>query len=329
MKVVLSMPFLTFNNADVRFVEKELTWRSYTTAKALPTTKRIELINEKEFANAVLDEKSETFVVYMVSFNLTLGIHPDKAAQITSLLAKKVKIPNKYLDFSDVFSEEKALALREYIELNEYAINLENSQQPLYGPIYSLGPIELETLKTYIEIYLKTGFIWSSKSPAGAPILYDKKPNGSLCLCVDYWGLNNLTIKKQYPISLIGESLDWLGQAKRFIQLDLANVYYWMKIKEGDEWKTAFWTKYGYFEYQVIPFGLSNAPASFRGYINKILVEKLDIFVIVYLDDIFIYTENQGQGHVEAVWWILSLLRKNGLFAHQKSVGPIKTRWDF
>ena len=91
-----------------------------------------------------------------------------------------------------------------------------------------------------------------------------------------------------------------------------------MRITEGDEWMMAFQTRYGYFEYQVMPFGLSNAPASFQGYINKILAEKLDIFVIVYLDDILIYTEDQRRGHVEAVQWVLDLLRKNGLFANLK-----------
>ena len=91
-----------------------------------------------------------------------------------------------------------------------------------------------------------------------------------------------------------------------------------MRIRKGDEWKTAFKTRYGHFEYQVMPFGLSNALASFQSYINKILAEKLDVFVIVYLDDILIYTEDEGQGYVEAVRWVLDLLRKNGLFANLK-----------
>ena len=91
-----------------------------------------------------------------------------------------------------------------------------------------------------------------------------------------------------------------------------------MRIREGDEWKTAFRTRYGHFEYQVMPFGLSNAPATFQGYVNKILAEKLDVFVIVYLDDILIYTEDPGQAHVEAVWWVLENLRKHGLFANLK-----------
>ena len=234
-EVVLGMPFLTFSNAEVQFVEKELTWRSYTIAKALPNTKRVKLINKKEFAKAALDEKSETFVVYVASLNLIPEIHSDKTAQIASLLTEKVKILDKYSDFTDVFSEEKTLVLPERTELNEHAIDLEDGKQLSYGPIYSLGPMKLETLKTYIEIHLKTGFIRPSKSPASALILLDKKPDSSLCLCVDYRGLNNLTIKNRYPLPLIGESLDRLGQTKRFTQLDLTSAYHRMRIKEGDE----------------------------------------------------------------------------------------------
>ena len=193
------------------------------------------------------------------------------------------------------------MVLPERIKLNGHAIDLENGKQLPYGPIYSLDLVELETLKTYIKTHLKTGFIWPSKSPASALIFFDKKPDGNFRLCMDYRGLNNLTIKNQYSLPLLGKSLDRLGQAKRFTQLDLTSAYHRMRIKEGDEWKTAFWTRYGYFKYQVIPFGLSNAPASFQGYINKILAKKLNIFVIMYLDDIFIYTKDQGQGHVKAV----------------------------
>ena len=177
--------------------------------------------------------------------------------------------------------------------------------------------MELETLKAYIETNLANGFIRPSKSPAGAPILFDRKSDGFLRLCVNYRGLNNLTIKNRYPLPLIGESLDRLGRAKQFTQLDLTSAYHRMRIREGDEWKTAFRTRYGHFEYQVMPFGLTNAPASFQGYINKILAEKLDIFVIVYLDDILIYTDDDGS-HVAAVQWVLKQLRKFSLFANLK-----------
>ena len=163
-----------------------------------------------------MDGNSKTFVVYVASLDLVPEIYPDKKAQIAFLLTQKVKILDKYSDFANVFPKKKALILPERTKLNEHAIDLEDSKQVPYGPIHSLGPLELETLKTYIKTHLKTGFIWPSKSPAGAPILFNKKPNSSFRLCVDYWDLNNLTIKNRYPLPLIRESLDQLGQAKRF-----------------------------------------------------------------------------------------------------------------
>ena len=127
-----------------------------------------------------------------------------------------------------------------------------------------------------------------------------------------------MTIKNWYPLPLIGESLDRSGCAKRFTKLDLTSSYHQMRIREGDEWKIAFRTRYGHFKYQIMPFGLSNAPASFQGYINKILAEKLDIVVIVYLDHILIYTEDPSQPHVDAIRWVLEQLRKHGLFVNLK-----------
>ena len=234
------------------------------------------------------------------------------------LLAKEVKIPTEYLDFSDVFSEEKALILLEATKMNQHAIELQKGQQLSYGPIYSLGPVELETLKIYIETNLANGFIRPSKLPAGASILFVEKPDGSFYLCVDYRGLNNLTIKNRYLLPLIGESLDRLDRAMRFTQLDLISAYHQMRIKEGNKWKTAFQIRYSHLKYQMMPFGLSNALASFQGYINKILAKKLDIFVIIYLDDIFIYTKDPGQGHIEVVRWVLDVLRRYRLFANLK-----------
>ena len=153
--------------------------------------------------------------------------------------------------------------LLKHTKINTHAIDPEESKQPPYGPIYNLRPLELKTLKTYIETNLANGFICPSKSPAGAPILFDQKTDRNLQLCVDYQGLNNLTIKNQYPLSLIRESLDQLDWAKQFTQLDLTSAYHWMKIKEGNEWNTTFRTQYGHFKYQVMSIGLSDVSVSF------------------------------------------------------------------
>ena len=116
--------------------------------------------------------------------------------------------------------------LPEHIELNKHIIELEDGKKLPYGPIYSLRPVELETLKIYIKTHLKTGFIWPSKSLIGASILFDKKLDSNFYLYIDYWGFNNFIIKNQYLLSLIGESLDQLGQTKRFIPLDLTSAYH-------------------------------------------------------------------------------------------------------
>ena len=218
-KVVLGMPFLTLSGADVDFAGWELRWRTYTTEEALPTTRRVELVDKKEFAAAALDPEHETYVVYIASLSSTplasfgsppLNVHPSQRPQISGLIAEEAptKVPAEYSDFADVFSADLASELPEHTGINDHAIELVEGQQPPYGPIYSLGPVELETLKAYIETNLANGFIRPSKSPAGAPILFDRKSNGSLRLCVDYQDLNNFTIKNRYPLPLIGKSLD-------------------------------------------------------------------------------------------------------------------------
>ena len=158
-------------------------------------------------------------------------------AQVGALLFNKAptEIPAEYSDYSDVFSAENAAELPKITGMNKHAIELEENKQPPFEPIYNLDPIELETLKTYIEINLANSFIRPSKSSAGASILFDSKPDGSLCFCVDYWDLNNIIIKNRYPLAFIKESLDQLGRAKRYTQLDLTNAYHRMRICEGNK----------------------------------------------------------------------------------------------
>ena len=314
------MLFLTFSRADIRFAEQKLVWRTYTAAETLPTTRRVEIIDKREFVATALNADNEIFMVYVAALAepMTMPIYYSHQAQVATLTSKETGILVEYSDFSNVISSDSAAELLEHIGINDHPINLLDNKQPPYSPIYSLGLVELEKLKTYIKANLASSFIKSSKSHAVAPILFVRKKNGSLRLCVDYQGLNNLIIKNCYLLSLISESLNRLGCAKHFTQLDLTNTYHQMRIRKGDKWKTAFQTRYGHFEYQVIFFGLSNALASFEEYVNKILVEKLDVFIIVYLDDILIYIEDTDQGHMEGVRWVLRELRKHGLFANLK-----------
>ena len=173
-------------------------------------------MGKKEFATTAFDPEHETYIIHVASLSsaplvasldvypfrrpqisgliaeealvASLDVHPSRGPQISGLIAEEAptKVPAEYLDFADVFSPDLASELPEYTGINNHTIELVEGQQPPYGPIYSLGPVELETLKAYIETNLANGFIRPSKSPAGAPILFDRKSNGSLWLYVDY-----------------------------------------------------------------------------------------------------------------------------------------------
>ena len=133
-----------------------------------------------------MEKNIEAFVVHVNSLRLRISIHLARKAQVAMLLTKKFTVPIEYSDFADVFSKMSANVFLEWTGANNHAIKLEKGKQPPYGPIYSLRPVELKTFKISIETNLVNGFIWVSKSPAGAPILFVHKPNSSLCLCVDY-----------------------------------------------------------------------------------------------------------------------------------------------
>ena len=221
-EVVFGMLFLTLSGVDVDFLGRKLRWRTYSTEEALPTTKHVELVGKKEFATATFDPEHETYVVHVGLVgsdalpSSLLDVHPSCGPQVSGLIAEEAptKVFAKYSDFADVFSPDLASELPKYTGINDHTIELVDGQQSPYGPIYSLEPVELETLKAYIETNLANRFIRPSKSPAGAPILFDRKSDGSLRLCVDYRALSNLTIKNQYLLPLIGELLDRLGRAR-------------------------------------------------------------------------------------------------------------------
>ena len=223
------------------------------------------------------------------------------------------KIPAEYQDYADVFSKTKAHKLPEHRPY-DLKIPLQEGTTPPLLPVYNLSPLELDVLRKYIDDNLRKGFIRHSQSPAGAPILFVKKADGSLRLCVDYRGINKITIKNRYPLPLIPELLDKVGKAKQFTALDMRDGYHLLRMAEGEEWKTAFRTRYGHFEYNVVPFGLCNAPAAFQHLMNDVLREYLDVFVVIYLDDVLIYSETASE-HKRHVRMVLEKLRKAGLYA--------------
>ena len=209
-------------------------------------------------------------------------------------------------------SEEGAVALPDHSE-HDHAIDLLPGKMPPWKLVYALSAKELEVLKQYIEENLDKGWIRHSRSQAGAPILFTPKKDGKLRLCVDYRGLNAITIKNRHPLPLINESLARLSGARIYTKLDLRDAYHRIRIKKGDEWKTAFRCRYGHFEYTVMPFGLANAPATFQAYVNRALAGLIDVYLVVYLDDILIFSKDE-KTHVQHVREVLERLIKWRLF---------------
>ncbi len=223
------------------------------------------------------------------------------------------EIPKWYRDLSEVFSKKNADKLPPH-RLTDCKIVLEKDASLHYGPIYQLTQEESEVLKEYIKENLEKGFIRPSESPAGYPVLFQKKKDGSLRLCVDYKKLNDVTIRNSYPIPMISDIIEKVKDSNYFTKLDLRSAYNLIRIREGDEYKTAFRTKYGHYEYLVMPFGLKNAPATFQSFINSVLRPFLEDFVIIYLDDILIYSKNIEEHH-NHVRKVLQKLLENNLYA--------------
>ena len=141
------------------------------------------------------------------------------------------------------------------------------------------------------------GFIQPTSSLHGAPVLFVKKKDGSLRLCVDFRGLNRISKKDRYPLPLISDLLDSPRKAQVYSKIDLCHAYHLVRIANGDEWKTAFRTRYGSFEWSVMLFGLTNAPVAFQQFMNDIFSDILDVCVVIYLDDILIYSNNISKHH--------------------------------
>jgi len=212
-----------------------------------------------------------------------------------------------------MFSKAKASELPPHRDYN-LKIDLEEGTSPPLGTLYSLSPVELSALWTFIDENLNTGFIRPTTSSHAALVLFVKKKDGSLRLCVDFRGLNKITKKDRYPLPLISDLLDSPSRAKIYSKIDLWHTYHLVRIAPGDEWKTAFCTHYGSYEWLVMPFSLTNAPAAFQRFINTIFADMLDVCVVVYLDNILIYSEDM-ESHQQHVREVLRRLQLHGLFA--------------
>ncbi|KAI2659768.1 Transposon Tf2-6 polyprotein [Labeo rohita] len=225
---------------------------------------------------------------------------------------KTVNIPSCYDDLSEVFSKTKATQLPPHRPW-DCAIDLLPNAMPPKSKVYPLSRTENQAMEEYIKEALSSGFIRPSTSPAAAGFFFVEKKDGGLRPCIDYRGLNNVTVKFRYPLPLVPSALEQLREATIYTKLDLRSAYNLIRIKEGDEWKTAFLTTRGHYEYLVMPYGLANSPAVFQSFINEVFRDLLNKYVIAYIDDILIYSKSEVE-HVDHVRTVLSRLLENQLY---------------
>ena len=298
--IYLGLPWIDDHNPKLNYAQRRMFHRGRK-AKAKTPYVKVDIEDAEQFNKTVESPGTDLYACLVSS-----------VAQASSDEAKEAQIPPDYAGYRDFFSKDEALILPEH-GAHDLAIELQTGTQPPHQPLYNLSEVELQYLRKYLAEYLQRGWIRRSRSPAGAPILFAKKKDGTLRLCVDYRGLNKITVRDRHALPLITESLERLSNAKCYTKLDIRETYHRIRIQEGDEWKTAFRTRYGHFEYTIMPFGLTNAPARFQAYINQALAGLIDVSCIVYLDDILIFskTEEEHRKHVKEV---LQRLREARLF---------------
>ena len=267
----------------------------------------ITFINVAVYAHACKLEGS-------TQFSLQLHQEPDGKLHASSLgdVPDLSAVPEVYHEFADVFSKANVSSLPPHCDF-DLKIELEEGASPLPRRLYLLSLFELDALQKFIDENLSTGFICPTSSSHAAPILFVKKKDGSLRLCVDYCSLNKLTKKDCYPLPLIADLLNSPSHTKVYSKIDLRHAYHLVRIADGDKWKTTFCMQYSSYEWLVMPFGLTNAPSVFQQFVNMVFVDMLGITIIVYLDDILIYSDNL-EDHKKHVRKVLRCLRKHGLY---------------
>ncbi|KKF92157.1 Retrotransposable element Tf2 155 kDa protein type 1 [Ceratocystis platani] len=343
--IVLGMPWLKQHDPTVRFADHSITFdseycRDYCNVPGKPEKLRalhnvphkdrpsnlpprplgLRNLNivpiTKEGAVAYSRRSScRLFVATLEEIDRILN-HPDSLDSPGPQEPEPFPLPAELSNFADVFSPREAERLPPHRPMDHHIPLVEGAKLP-FGPLYSMSRDELKALREWLDENLRKGFIRPSSSHVASPVLFVKKADGGLRFCVDYRALNAVTIKDRYPLPLVKETLNNLHGMGYFSKIDIISAFNNLRMTAGEEYLTAFRTRFGLFESLVMPFGLTGAPSSFQRYINSSLREYLDLFCTAYLDDILIYGRTREE-HTEHIRAVLKRLRAAGLYAQAR-----------
>ncbi|KAL1533106.1 hypothetical protein AAHA92_33038 [Salvia divinorum] len=298
--IILGMDWLTENYATILCKERQISLRTpgreTTNFHGVPMNQQTSIISVLQ-ATTMIRKGCPAYLVYL---------------QGNDLKERKIEDVAIVRDFPDVFPD--TLPGPPPDRQLDFIIDLEPGSAPVSKAPYRMAPKELEELKIQLQELLDVGFIRPSVSPWGAPVLFVKKKDGTVRMCIDYRELNKLTPKNKYPLPRIDDLFDQLRGAGVFSKMDLRSGYHQLKVRNEDIPKTAFRTRYGHYEFIVMPFGLTNAPAVFMDLMNRVFHPYLDKFVLVFIDDVLVYSKNEKE-HEEHLRITLETLRAEKLYA--------------
>ena len=223
-------------------------------------------------------------------------------------------IPDDYKEYLDVFSKASARTLPPHRPGVDHVIKFIDPNKLPVSRLYGRSQEELAAEKAFLEEFEPIGFVRPSDSPVASSSMFAHSPGRPPRLVIDYRAINSNTVKDVYPLPLIDDTLRLVSGATYFTRLDLRTAYYLLRMAEGEEWKTAFRTRYGLYEFLVLPLGLTNAPASMQRYINSCLLPLLDVCCSAYIDDILVWSHGSLSDHIQKVKKVLECLRSAGLF---------------
>lgn len=279
-------------------------------SNSIQTRSRGLLLTHLHFHTMATLPDSEVFLALVQSSKQMDADAKEKASKRPPMSDEIIEIVDK--EFKDVFPDTLPGGLPPD-RGDAMKIETDPTADPPFKPVIRLSIAELDELRKQLDELLEKKFIKPSTSPYGAPVLFVRKKDGTLRMCVDYRGLNGITKKNRHPLPRIDELIDRFRGARYFSKLDLLSGYHQQRIYEPHTHKTAFRCRYGHFEFNVVPFGLTNAPASFSNMMLRVLDPALDKWVVVYLDDILIYSKTKAE-HLKHLRSVLALLRQHGLY---------------